>query len=213
LDTAHKLSENVVVLKSDNVLLKSQINKLHEKVGQYQGPLSSPRVDLQADKEIADPSKAAPRRNPERICAAVSVSASAHTAPPSKEFTYRGFTLDAASVAPSPKVSTVEKDSDGFNHGVRAVTTVERRRQLLVGVWSSASLPVGLKKERFRALFVSRFSPEVTVDDVEKSLKEQFRLKCWSTQNYRVFCTFPSSGVLETRKHDVSLTGSVSVLR
>jgi hypothetical protein len=28
-----------------------------------------------------------------------------------------------------------------------------------------------------------------------------------------VFWTFPSSGILETRKHDVSKTGSVSVLR
>jgi hypothetical protein len=27
------------------------------------------------------------------------------------------------------------------------------------------------------------------------------------------FWTFPSSGILETRKHDVSETGSVSVLR
>jgi hypothetical protein len=32
-------------------------------------------------------------------------------------------------------------------------------------------------------------------------------------QNYWLFWTFPSSGILETRKHDVSETGSVSVLR
>jgi hypothetical protein len=31
LDTAHKPSEDVAVLKSDNASLKSQINKLHEK--------------------------------------------------------------------------------------------------------------------------------------------------------------------------------------
>jgi hypothetical protein len=34
-----------------------------------------------------------------------------------------------------------------------------------------------------------------------------------SSQNYWVFGLFPSSGVLENRKHDVSETGSVSVLR
>jgi hypothetical protein len=33
------------------------------------------------------------------------------------------------------------------------------------------------------------------------------------TQNYWVFGLFPSSGILENRKHDVSETGSVSVLR
>jgi hypothetical protein len=32
-------------------------------------------------------------------------------------------------------------------------------------------------------------------------------------QNYWVYGLFPSSGILETRKHDVSETGSLSVLR
>jgi hypothetical protein len=34
-----------------------------------------------------------------------------------------------------------------------------------------------------------------------------------NTQDYWVVWTFPSSGILETREHDVSETGSVSVLR
>jgi hypothetical protein len=33
------------------------------------------------------------------------------------------------------------------------------------------------------------------------------------TQNYWVFGLFPSSGILENRKHDVSETGTLSVLR
>jgi hypothetical protein len=32
-------------------------------------------------------------------------------------------------------------------------------------------------------------------------------------QNYWVFGLFPTSGILENRKHDISETGSVSVLR
>jgi hypothetical protein len=35
----------------------------------------------------------------------------------------------------------------------------------------------------------------------------------YHAQNYWVWGHFPSSGILETRKHDVSATGSVSVLR
>jgi hypothetical protein len=35
----------------------------------------------------------------------------------------------------------------------------------------------------------------------------------YHTQNYWVFGLFPSSGILGTRKHDVSETGSISVLR
>jgi hypothetical protein len=36
-------------------------------------------------------------------------------------------------------------------------------------------------------------------------------LKC-SSQNYWCFGLFPLSGILENRKHDVSETGSVSIL-
>jgi hypothetical protein len=35
----------------------------------------------------------------------------------------------------------------------------------------------------------------------------------YNTQNFWVFGLFPSSGTLENRKHDISETGSVSVLR
>jgi hypothetical protein len=35
----------------------------------------------------------------------------------------------------------------------------------------------------------------------------------YNTQNYWVFGLCPSSGILETRKHSISETGSVSVLR
>jgi hypothetical protein len=35
----------------------------------------------------------------------------------------------------------------------------------------------------------------------------------YNTQNYWVFGLFPSSGILETRKHDITETGSVSVLK
>jgi hypothetical protein len=35
----------------------------------------------------------------------------------------------------------------------------------------------------------------------------------YNTQNYWVSGLFPPSGILETRKHDISETGSVLVLR
>jgi hypothetical protein len=55
--------------------------------------------------------------------------------------------------------------------------TVKHRRQPLIGVGNSVSLPINSKKERFKILSVSRFRPEVTADDVEKFLKEQLSLK------------------------------------
>jgi hypothetical protein len=56
------------------------------------------------------------------------------------------------------------------------ISKVKPRRQPLIGVRNSATLPV-VKKERMKALFVSRFSPEVAAEDVRKSLEEQLSLK------------------------------------
>jgi hypothetical protein len=47
---------------------------------------------------------------------------------------------------------------------------------VMIGVWSSSSLPVVEKKVRMKYLFVSRFSPDVTATNVEKSLKDQLQL-------------------------------------
>jgi hypothetical protein len=38
-------------------------------------------------------------------------------------------------------------------------------------------------------------------------------MMAYHIQNYWVFGLFPSSGILGTRKHDVSETGSVSILK
>jgi hypothetical protein len=94
--------------------------------------------------------------------------------------------LHAASAVPSPKASTVEEHPDGFKTvtyrkktttGAPAVITVKHCRQPLIGVRNSISLSVISKKERFKTFFVSRFSPEVTADDVEKTLKEKLSIQ------------------------------------
>jgi hypothetical protein len=45
------------------------------------------------------------------------------------------------------------------------------------------------------------------------NLKKRVLTMVYHFQNYLVSGLFPSSGILETIKHDVSETGSVSVLR
>jgi hypothetical protein len=60
--------------------------------------------------------------------------------------------------------------------------TFRHHREPCIGASSSLSLPVITKPERTKALFVSRFSPEVKADDVSKTLKEQLSLK-------KVVCT------------------------
>jgi hypothetical protein len=91
----------------------------------------------------------------------------------------------------SPSGPTALFDADGFKTvsyrkktvintppaKISAVNKVKPRRQPLIGVSSSLSLTAISKTERSKALFVSRFSPEVTADDVHKSLKEQLSFK------------------------------------
>jgi hypothetical protein len=98
---------------------------------------------------------------------------------------------DVAAAGMSPSGPTELPDPDGFEtvtyrkktststpHAeIAAVNKVKLRTQPLLGVTSSLSLPVITKSERSKALFVSRFNPEVTADDVYKILKEQLSLR------------------------------------
>jgi hypothetical protein len=105
-----------------------------------------------------------------------------------------GMTLsyrDVAAAGISPSGPTPLPDPDGFKTvtyrentvintppaEISAVNKVKPRRQPLISVSNSLSLPVISKPERSKSLFVSRFIPEVTPDDVYTSLKEQFSLK------------------------------------
>jgi hypothetical protein len=58
-----------------------------------------------------------------------------------------------------------------------APAVIKHCRQPLIGVRNSVSVPIISNNERFKALFISRFSPEVTAEDFEKSHKWQFSLR------------------------------------
>jgi S-adenosylmethionine hydrolase len=62
----------------------------------------------------------------------------------------------------------------------------------------------------FLLMYRSRYWRRETV--VERGLYRVLTM-VYNTQNYWIFGLSPSSGVLETRKHSVSETESVSILR
>jgi hypothetical protein len=166
-----KLSEDVQLLRKDNEDLKYHFNKIATSAPTPAVPamkLSITLVYNDPAHKAADPA----------LC-----SASTDADAGSKSY------KDILSAGLKPKVSGV--DSEVFTtvsyknkptSGTPSVNTGRQRRRPLIGVRSSASLPIVSKRERFKALFVSRFSPEVTAHDVEKSLKEQLSLK-------RLVCT------------------------
>lgn len=163
-----KLSEDVQQLRKDNEYLKEQLSSstpcapLH--VAERKS--SSQRSSTAPSRKVPEPSD-----NSTSACAAdVGVKS------------YKDVALTGLHTTETP----TQVDTEGFitvhrkrkpNPGTPVVHATKQRRQPLIGVRNSASLPVISKKERSKALFVSRFSPEVTTSDIEASLKEQLRLK------------------------------------
>jgi hypothetical protein len=186
----NKLSEEVTHLKNDNLSLKQEIKNLHSLIEPPSRPSSQciarepcilPAAMSYKDAAIIqhEPLDAAP----DQALPVVRKPAGTTLA----ELSYR----DVAAARISPSGSTVLPDAEGFRTvtykrmapastppvGTAAVKNVIQRRQPLIGVRNSLSLPVITKNERSKALFVSRLSPEVTADDVHRSLKEQLSLK------------------------------------
>jgi hypothetical protein len=159
-----KLSENVQLLRKDNEFLKYNLNKLAASAPAPAVPAMQPSIQGPSTLVYNDPEHKA--ADP-ALC---SVSTNADAG--SKSY------KDILSAGLKPKVYGV--DSEGFTtvsykkkptSEIPSVNTVRQRRQPLIGVRNSASLPIVSKRERSKALVVSRFSPEVTAAVIEKSLK------------------------------------------
>jgi hypothetical protein len=180
------LTKDVTDLKNDNALLKQKIKNLHCLTE------ASPRFTSQY---ITGEQRFLPAEMSHKEAAGVQRVASA--ALPAETLTIiiipAGMALsyrDVAAAGIPPSGPTALPDADGFKTvsyrkksvintppaEISAVNKVKPRRQPLIAVSRSLSLPVISKPERSNSLFVSRFRPEVTADDVHKSLKEQLSL-------------------------------------
>jgi hypothetical protein len=143
-----KLSKDVQLLRKDNEYLKYHLNKLAYSAPTPAVPAMKPSIQGPSTLVYNDPAhKAADLA----LC-----SASTDADAGSKSY------KDILSAGLKPKVSGV--DSEGFTtvsykkkptSGTPSVNTVRQRRQLLIGVRNSSSLPIVSKRERFKALFVS----------------------------------------------------------
>jgi hypothetical protein len=73
----------------------------------------------------------------------------------------------------------VSKKKSGNPRVVKSDDNAKSVRQpkiTVIGVRNTSTLPVVSKQVRTKALFLSRFSPEVSSRDIENSLKEQLKL-------------------------------------
>jgi hypothetical protein len=177
-----KLAAEVTDLKNDNLILKREVNNLHSLIEASHRPHSQyipreqnvlPAASIQRVPVAPSSTQALP---------AVSIPAETNL----QNLSYR----DIAANGISPSGPAVVPDTEGFKTvtykkksnssspaEITAVNKVKPRRQPLIGAGSSQALPVIAKPERSKALFVSRFSPQVTAEDIRKSLKEQLSLK------------------------------------
>ncbi|KDR11797.1 hypothetical protein L798_14176 [Zootermopsis nevadensis] len=164
-----KLSEDVQLLRKDNEYWKNHLSKLASSAPTPAAPATKSSIQGTTPLVHNDPAHKAKDAVP---CSASTVADAG-----SKSY------KDVLSAGLKPKVSSV--DTEGFttvshkkkpSSGTPSANTIRQRRQPL-GVRNSASVPIVSKSERSKALFVSRFSPEVTAADVDKPLKEQLSLK------------------------------------
>jgi hypothetical protein len=181
------LTKEVTDLKNDNALLKQEIKNLHGLIEASPRPTSQYITGEQSilpaemsRKEAAGVQHVPSAALPAETLPTISI-------PAGMTLSYR----DVAAAGISPSGPTALPDVDGFKivsyrkktvinmppAKISAVNKVKPRRQPLIGVSNSLSLPVISKPGRSKALFLSRFRPEVTADDVHKSLKKQLSLK------------------------------------
>jgi hypothetical protein len=186
------LTKEVIDLKNDNTLLKQEMKDLHSLIEVSLRPTSQyiTREQRILPLEISNKEVASIQRVPS--AALPSNALPVTSIPAATTLSYR----DIAAAGIPPSEHTALPDPDGFKivtyrkktpintppADIAAVNKVKPHRQPLIDVSSSLSLPVISKPERSKALFVSRFSPKVTADDVHRSLKEQLSLK-------RLVCT------------------------
>jgi hypothetical protein len=231
LDLVHKLNEDVMHLKNDNTSLKLQLNELKESVGPQPRIIAHATGRSLASQPIL---KNAPKKHQVASTAISSpISASsvpaAGTSADDKVLSYK----DVAS-AGLPSANAVPVDSDGFVLVTRkkkptadpayrgkiaassppaetaAISRIKPRRQPLIGVRNSATLPV-VKREKMKALFVSRFSPEVAADDIRKSLEEQLSLKKLACTRLKTKFNSYASFHVSVTEDEFSLINDVSV--
>jgi hypothetical protein len=73
----------------------------------------------------------------------------------------------------------VSKETRGNPRALKSddkAKSMRKPKTLMIGVRDTSILPVVSKRVKTKALFVSRFSPEVSSRDIEKFLKEQLKL-------------------------------------
>jgi hypothetical protein len=78
-------------------------------------------------------------------------------------------------------------------------------------VRNSASLPIVSKRERSKALFVSRFSTQGTAADVEKSLKGQLSLKKLVCTRFKTKFNAYASFHISINEEDLPLINNTGV--
>ncbi|XP_033610480.1 uncharacterized protein LOC111872200 [Cryptotermes secundus] len=212
----NKLTEEVAYLKNDNACMKEEIESLHRLIVAAPGPYAASelRIPPAVTKDTVT-TQLVPLSAPSITTLLVSNLPAVPTTATMGGLSYRDDVATGSSPTDAEGFKTVKYKRKTQAKlppaDIVAVSTVRHRRQPLIGVHKSPSLPVIAKKERTKALFVSRFSPKVTADDVHKSLKEQLSLKKLVCTRLRTkFNTYASFHITVT-EDEFSLINDVGV--
>jgi hypothetical protein len=168
-----EISKNIIHLKSDSSSPKSQLTKLQQsvdiqfrnKVRSTAGSLS-PQSVHKSHKDMAKPPTPWAIRRSWHGAGIISSYGG--------DFFWRAwFVSQERHISRSRRFQRISNylSQKEDQRWAPAVNSVWCLRQPLIGVRKSASLAIISKQEKSKALCDSRFSPEVTVDHVEKNVK------------------------------------------
>jgi hypothetical protein len=200
-----KLSSEVQQLRNDNETLKIQLRDLH------QAPSHMPLIRREVASSAAGNSATAKSYRDVVASMGGNPGATVVSAPPRNSVPESSIVT--GEITPDDGFVTVlrKKRVNPSPVSTSAISnTTKKPRIPMIGVRSSSSLSVVQKRLRRKSLFVSRFSPEVTTSDVEKSLKDQLQLASLTCTRlktkYNSYASFHVS-VTEDDFHLINNTG------
>jgi hypothetical protein len=188
------LSDDVTQLKSDNAALKNQVHGIQGLMAeqtkfprqQPQGPWS---VRLSLHKGVVELCNVAPQQNSTSSYAKVANFAIHPRTSTQAEDSQQSSADDRFIV-----VSGKHKNNRPPNKVTNPVSVASKKSITpIVGVRNTSTLPVIAKKAKRMSLFVSRFSLEVTAQDIEKSLENQLKISSLTCTRLKIkFSTYAS---------------------
>jgi hypothetical protein len=207
----NKLSDDVTQLISDNAALKNQVQDLQGLMAEQvkfpgQQPQGSSSARPAIHNKVMELRNVAPQQNSTRSYAEVVNFATQPRISTQAEDSQQSSADDRFIVVSGKH--TKDRPANKVTNPVSVAS--KKSRKPMFGVRNTSSLPVNAKKAKRMSLFVSRFSSEVTAQDIEKSLEDQLQISSLTCTRLKTkFSTYASFHISVNEEDFPSINNTV----